>query len=339
MIDLRSDTVTRPTPAMREAIARAEVGDDQFGDDPTVRRLEERIATLLGKERALFFPSGIQANETALMTLCAPATEVVVEARCHLADWEDGAPAQLAQVLLRGVPTTDGVLTAEAVEGAIRAPSPVQPRTSAIAVENTHNAAGGRIVPLATMRAIRAVADRHALPIHLDGARLWNASAATGVPLADFAAQADTVMVSLSKGLGCPVGSLLAGPQAIMECAWRNRRRLGGAMRQSGILAAAGLYALDHHLERLPEDHARARRLGELLAQVSGLTVVPPDTNILMVDLAEDRMDAPTLVQALGRRGILVTAFSKRRVRFVTHLDVDDAGIEAAAAGVREILA
>ncbi len=339
MIDLRSDTVTRPTPAMREAIARAEVGDDQFGDDPTVRRLEERVATLLGKEKALFFPSGIMANETALMTLCPPATEVVVEARCHLADWEDAAPAQLAQVLLRGVPTSDGVLTAEAVEAAIRAPSPVQPRTSLIALENTHNAAGGKIMPLATMQAIRAVAERYSLPVHLDGARLWNASAATGVPPADFAVLADTVMVSLSKGLGCPVGSLLAGPKAIMDCAWRNRRRLGGAMRQSGILAAAGLYALDHHVARLTEDHARARRLGELLAQVPGLAVVPPDTNILMVDVAPDGIDAPALVQALGQRGILVTAFTRRRVRFVTHLDVDDAGIEAAAAAVREIMA
>jgi threonine aldolase len=325
---------------MRQAIAAAEVGDDQFGDDPTVRRLEERIAALLGKEKALFFPSGIQANETALMSLCLPATEVVVEARCHLADWEDAAPAQLAQVLLRGVPTSDGVLTADAVEGAIRAPSPVQPRTSAIALENTHNAAGGKIMPLETMRAIRGVAERHGLPIHLDGARLWNAGAATGVPLADFAAQADTVMVSLSKGLGCPVGSLLAGPQAIMDCAWRTRRRLGGAMRQSGILAAAGLYALDHHVERLVDDHARARRLAQLLGSVPGLTVVPPDTNILMVDLAEEApLDAPGLVQALSGRGILATAFSRRRVRFVTHLDVDDAGIDAAAAAVEEVMA
>ncbi len=339
MIDLRSDTVTRPTPAMREAIARAEVGDDQFGDDPTVRRLEDRVAELLGKEKALFFPSGIMANETAIMTLCAPSTEVVTEARSHIIDWEDGAPAQLAQVLLRAVPTADGLLTPELVESAIRAPSPVQPRTALIEVENTHNAAGGKILPLETMRGIRDVAQRHDLPVHLDGARLWNASVATGVPLADFAAQADTVMVSLSKGLGCPVGSLLAGPKHIMECAWRNRRRLGGAMRQSGILAAAGLYALDHHVERLAEDHARTRRLAELLAQVPGLQVVPPDTNLLMVDLAPDRMDAPALVARLREAGVLVTAFNARRVRFVVHLDVDDTGIEAAGKAVTEALA
>ena len=339
MIDLRSDTVTRPTPAMREAIARAEVGDDQFGDDPTVRGLEERVAELLGKDRALFFPSGIMANETALMTLCAPGSEVVVEARGHIVDWEDGAPAQLAQVLLRAVATPDGLLTPELVETAIRAPSPVQPRTSLVEVENTHNAAGGKIMPLETMRAIRAVAQRHDLPVHLDGARLWNASVATGVPLADFAAQADTVMVSLSKGLGCPVGSLLAGPRHIMDCAWRNRRRLGGAMRQSGILAAAGLYALDHHVERLAQDHARTRRLAELLGQVPGLRVVPPDTNILMVDLAPDGMDARTLVARLREAGILVTAFTERRVRFVVHLDVDDPDIETTAHAVATVLA
>ena len=338
-IDLRSDTVTRPTPPMREAIARAEVGDDQFGDDPTVKRLEARVAELLGKETSLLFPTGMMANETALLTLCAPSTEVVAEGHCHFIDWEDGAPAQLAQVMMRGVPTADGVLTAEGVEEAIRAPNFNQPRTSAIAVENTHNAAGGKILPLETMRAIRAVAEKHGLPVHLDGARLWNASVATGVPLADFAACADTVMVCLSKGLGCPVGSMLAGPRSILDCAKRNRRRLGGAMRQSGILAAAGLYALDHNIERLADDHARARRLAEMLSSVPGLQVVPPDTNILMVDLAPDVLDAPTLVARLKERGILVTAFTSRRVRFVTHLDVDDAGIEAAATGVREILA
>jgi len=339
MIDLRSDTVTRPTPGMREAIARAEVGDDQFGDDPTVKRLEARVAELLGKETSLFFPTGMMANETALMTLCAPSTEVVAEARCHLIDWEDGAPAQLAQVMMRGVPTPDGVLTADAVEAAIRPMSFSQPRPSAIAVENTHNAAGGKITPLGTLQAIRAVAERHDLPVHLDGARLWNASVATGVPMADFAACADTVMVCLSKGLGCPVGSMLAGPRSILDCAKRNRRRLGGAMRQSGILAAAGLYALDHNIERLADDHARARRLAELLSDIPSLDVVTPDTNILMVDVAPDAIDGPRLVARLAECGILVTAFSARRVRFVTHLDVDDAGIEAASVAVHEILA
>jgi len=338
MIDLRSDTVTRPTPGMREAIARAEVGDDQFGDDPTVKRLEARIAELLGKETALLFPTGMMANETALLTLCAPSTEVVAEARCHIIDWEDGAPAQLAQVMLRGVPTADGVLSPEAVEAAIRPESFSQPRTSLIEVENTHNAAGGKVTPLATLQAIRGVADRHGLPVHLDGARLWNASVAARVPLADFAACADTVMVCLSKGLGCPVGSMLAGPRSILDCAKRNRRRLGGAMRQSGILAAAGLYALEHNIERLTDDHARARRLGEMLSDIPGVSVVTPDTNILMVDLADHVIDGPTLVARLKQRGVLVTAFSTRRVRFVTHLDVDDAGIDAASAAVHEIL-
>lgn len=339
MIDLRSDTVTRPTPGMRQAIANAEVGDDQFGDDPTVRRLEERVAELLGKEMALLFPTGMMANETALMTLCAPSTEVVAEARCHFIDWEDGAPAQLAHVMMRGVPTADGVLTPDAVEAAIRPPNFSQPRTSAIALENTHNAAGGKVMPIETMRAIAAVAERHSLPVHLDGARLWNASAATRVPVRDFAACADTVMVCLSKGLGCPVGSMLAGPKAVLDCAKRTRRRLGGAMRQSGILAAAGLYALDHHVERLVEDHARARRLAEMLGQIPALAVIPPDTNILMVDLVPGGIDAPTLVARLKEKRVLVTPFTNRRVRFVTHLDVDDAGIEAAARAVAEVLA
>ncbi len=339
MIDLRSDTVTRPTAGMREAIARAEVGDDQFGDDPTVKRLEARVAELLGKEASLLFPTGMMANETAIMTLCAPSTEVVAEAHCHILDWEDGAPAQLAQVMVRGVATADGVLPPDAVEAAIR-DNFNQPRTSLIEVENTHNAAGGKITPLDTLKAIKAVAEKHWLPVHLDGARLWNASVAARVPLADYAACADTVMVCLSKGLGCPVGSMLAGPKSILDCAKRNRRRLGGAMRQSGILAAAGLYALDHHVERLADDHARARRLGEMLSDIPSLAVVTPDTNILMVDLRADApLDAPTLVGRLKEKGVLVTAFSNRRVRLVTHLDVDDTGIESAAKAVHEIFA
>jgi threonine aldolase len=339
IVDLRSDTVTRPTAAMRAAIAAAEVGDDALGDDPTVARLEARIAALLGKAAALFFPSGIMANETALLVLARPGTEVVVEATSHFVDWELGAPAALAGVQLRPVATPDAILTADAVEAAIRPPSRLQIQTSAVCLENTHNAAGGRILPLDGMRAVRAVARAHGLPVHLDGSRLWNASAATGIPETEYAACADTVMVTLSKGLGCPVGSLLAGATDLMERARVCRRRLGGAMRQSGLLAAAGLHALDHHRDRLTEDHARARRLARLAADIPGLRVIEPETNIVMLDIERPDLDAAAVVQALQRRGVRMVDFTRRRVRAVTHLDVDDDGVDRAATALRAVLA
>lgn len=338
-VDLRSDTVTRPTPAMREAIARAEVGDDSLGDDPTVKRLEARVAELLGKEAALFFPSGIMANEAALLVLAPPGTEVVVEATCHYVDWEDGAPAHWAGVQLRGIPTPDGILSAEQVRAAIRRPSPFQIRTSLISVENTHNAAGGRILPLETMREIGAVAREHGLPVHLDGARLWNAAVATGVPESAWAAEADTVMVTLSKGLGCPAGSLLAGDARVIEQAWRIRRRLGGGMRQIGLLAAAGLYALDHHRARLAEDHARARMLAALAREIPGIRVVEPETNIVMLEIEVEGLTARAVLDRLAERGVLMSEFTARRIRAVTHLDLDDEGIRRAAAALAEVLA
>lgn len=337
-VDLRSDTVTRPTEGMRRAIASAEVGDDALGDDPTVHTLEERIADLLGKQAALFFPSGIMANETALLVLGEWGTEAVVEATSHFVDWELGAPAALAGIQLRPVPTTDGLLAPEDVRDAIRPDIPFQIHTSIVCVENTHNAAGGRILSLDAMRGIRDIATEHDLPVHLDGARLWNAAVATGIPEATFAATADTVMVTLSKGLGCPVGSLLAGPADAIAEARVVRRRLGGSMRQSGILAAAGLYALDHHRDRLAEDHARARRLAELAREVPGLEVVEPETNIVMLDIARPDLDAATLARRLAGHGIRMVVFTRRRVRAVTHLDIDDAGIERAARALRATL-
>ncbi len=338
MIDLRSDTVTRPTPAMREAIARAEVGDDSLDGDPTMRRLEAAVAELLGKPAAVFFPSGVMANEAALMVLARPGTEVIVEAMAHYVDWEDGAPAQWAGVQLRGVPTADGLLSGPLIEAAIRPASRYQVQTSMVSVENTHNAAGGRILPLHTMREIRKVAHGRGVPVHLDGARLWNATAATGVPERDFAAEADTVMVTLSKGLGCPVGSLLAGTEEAMGRAWRVRRRLGGNMRQSGLLAAAGLYALEHHRGRLTEDHARAARLGELLSDLDEIRVIRPETNIIMLEILRDDLDAAAVVERLEAEGVLVTVFTRTRVRAVTHLDIDNAAIEEAAAAVRAVV-
>lgn len=337
MIDLRSDTVTRPTAAMRKVIADAEVGDDVLGDDPTVQRLEAMAAELLGKEAALFFPSGTMANETALCVLTQPGTEVIVEAHAHFFDWEVGGPAALAHVQLRPVPTPDGLLTAELVDAAVR--PPYQVRTSAICVENTHNGSGGRIMPLDQLRAIAAVARRHNLPLHLDGARLWNACAATGVPEAEFAKYADTVMVSLSKGLGCPVGSLLAGTRAHMDAARWVRRRLGGGMRQSGILAAAGIYALQHNRARLREDHDNARLLTENIRSLPGVRVTMPDTNIIMIDIERDDLSAGDVVRKMKEKGVLLVEFNPTRVRAVTHLDVSAEDVQTAAKALAEVLA
>lgn len=339
MIDLRSDTVTKPTIGMREAIARAEVGDDVLDADPTTAALERRVAELLNKEAAAFFPSGIMANETALQLLSPAGTEVIVEAHSHLVDWELGAPAAWAGVQLRPVATADGLLTADLVERAVRPPMKLQLRTSAIALENTHSASGGKVMPLDRTRAIIEVARRYELPVHLDGCRIWHATAACGHSEAEFAEGADTVMVTLSKGLGCPVGSLLAGSTELMDQARWIRRRMGGAMRQSGVLAAAGLYALEHHRSRLAEDHARAKRLAEGVGLIPNLNVVPPETNIVMIDLMKPGLDSFQVVRALRERGILLVEITTRRIRAVTHLDIDDHHIDQTIAGLRALFA
>jgi threonine aldolase len=331
VVDLRSDTVTRPTPQMRAAIAAAEVGDDALGDDPTTRRLEETAAALLGKERALFFPTGLMANQTALAVLGRWGGEIVVEAGAHVLNFEDGAAAALSGVQLRAVFTPDGQLTAERLRAAIPAPSRYLPRTCAISVENTHLVSGGRVMPLAVAVAIADFARERGLKVHLDGARLWNACAASGQAPADYARHADTVMVALSKALGCPVGSILAGAGDTMEEAWRVRRRLGGAMRQSGLLAAAGLHALAHHRPAITEDHARARRLGEGVAAIRGFRVVPTETNVVLIDL-DGEAEVVALLSFLEMNGILMLKFGTHRLRAVTHRDVDDGGIARALA-------
>ncbi|HEX6910640.1 MAG TPA: GntG family PLP-dependent aldolase [Longimicrobium sp.] len=330
VVDLRSDTVTRPTPAMRRAIAGAEVGDAVLGDDPTVAELERFAAELLGKEAALFFPSGIMANTAALLVHGRPGTEAVIDAGGHILNYEEGAGAAWGGIQLRAVPTADGLLRPEHLDEYVRPPSPYLPQTSLVCLENTHNGAGGRVMPLAQLREVAAAAKEHGLAVHLDGARLPNASAATGVPMADFTAPVDTVMVALSKGLGAPVGSVLAGSAAAVQRAWRIRRRLGGGMRQAGILAAAGLYGLRNHFALLEQDHRRARELAARAAGVPGLAVVPPETNIVMIDLVDARLDAASLVAGLEGRGVRMSQFGARRLRAVTHLDVDDAGIARA---------
>jgi threonine aldolase len=311
---------------MRRAMAEAEVGDDVLDGDPTTRRLEDRVAALLGQETALFFPSGTQANQTALGLLMPRASEVILDAGAHPINYEVGALSALWGVQPRPIVTPDGLLTAELVEAAIRSPSPYTPRTGGIVIENTHNLAGGTVMPLETMRAIRAVADRHGLPLHVDGARLWNAAAALGAPLDALGAVGTTVMVSFCKGLGCPVGACLAGPRAVRGEAWAIRKRLGGGMRQSGVLAAACLYALDHTLPRVAEDHAAARAFFDRLAGHPAIRATPPASNIVMLDLVGHTAD--DVVRRLADAGVLVVRIGPTRIRAVTHLDVSvaDAG-------------
>ena len=332
-IDLRSDTVTRPSAAMRRAIAEAEVGDDVLDHDPTTRRLEERVAELLGKDEALFFPSGTQANQTAVGLLARAGGELLLEADAHLVHYELGGVAGNWGVQIRPIITPDGLLTPELVQSALRPASPHVPRVSAVAVENTHNASGGRVMAPAIMDRIVAVARGARLPVHLDGARLWNAATALGLSLARLAAGAATVMVSFSKGLGCPVGSCLAFATATVERAraWEIRKRLGGGMRQSGVLAAAALYALDHHLDRLAEDHANARLLADRLAECRAVRAAVPETNIVMIDLVREADTAEVVIPRLARAGVLVVPFGPRRLRAVTHLDVARADVEHAA--------
>ena len=324
MIDLRSDTVTRPTEAMRRAMAGAEVGDDVYGEDPTVRALEERVAGMLGHEAALFTPTGSMANVLAVRSLVAPGQEVLCEASAHIARAELGAHGAVSGVTMRTWIQPDGHLPQPVIEQ-LFAPDmgPFFVPTAAVSVENTHNFAGGAVVPLEELRALRAWADTTGTRLHLDGARLWNAHVATGVPLDEYGAVADVLAVCLSKGLGAPVGSLMVGSAAAITEARVWRKRLGGGMRQVGVLAAAGLHALDHHLDRLAEDHAHAR----LLAEACGVDPAGVDTNIVVVP----HDDAAGFVARAAEAGVRISAVGPRTVRLVTHLDVDHTAAERAA--------
>ena len=327
-IDLRSDTVTKPSPGMRRAMAEAEVGDDVLDGDPTTRRLEARVAELLGTEDALFFPSGSQANQTGIWLVTEPGTELLIEANAHLIHYEMAGVSSLSGAQIRPISTPDGLLTPELVRGALRPASPHVPRVTALALENTHNLAGGRVLePTAVDGLIRAARDA-GLGVHLDGARLWNAAVAAGVKPARLTQGVDTVMVSLSKALGCPVGSCLGFRKERRARAWEVRKRLGGGMRQSGILAAAGLYALDHNLDRIAEDHANAKRFSEMLSDSKTIRPTPPDSNIVMVDLQSEAQPASA---RLAQAGVLMSAYGPKRLRAVMHLDVSRADVERAA--------
>jgi threonine aldolase len=322
---------------MRRAMAEAEVGDDERDGDPTTRRLEARVAELLGKEAALFFPSGCMANQAAVWMFAGRGTEVMLDVDSHIVEGEIAGVAALSGAQVFPVHGKNGVMTAEDLRRDLRPPSRYSPMPSLVCVENTHNTAGGKIIPTSELRAIREVAAERSLPVHMDGARLWNASVASGTPLAEFASAADTVMVAFSKGLGAPVGAALAGRRGVMEGAWMARKLFGGAMRQSGILAAAALYALDNHLDRLAVDHENARALASIIDGAPGVRVVAPDTNIVMVDLAAGDTSA-RVAEAASRYGVRVAQWSQTRIRMVTHLDVSAADCAKAGEAVRQVL-
>lgn len=337
VIDLRSDTVTRPSSGMRAAMAAAQVGDDVFQEDPTVRKLEELAASLTGKEAAIFVPSGSMANLLAQMIRVRRGDEVVVGQDSHIVRYEVGSGAAVAGVQYSVVPG-NGIFTAQELEERIAAPTFHTPGTGLVWVENTHNAAGGLPYTLDHLRQIADLCKRRGLPLHMDGARVFNAAAAVGVPVGEITRLVDSVSFCLSKGLGAPVGSLLCGGAKFREEALRLRKMLGGGMRQAGILAAAGLYALEHNVGRLSEDHAHARRLAESLSECSGIEIRPElvQTNIVIGRLRY--RDAESFVEGCARRGLLLLTRDAHRVRFVTHLDVMDGEIDAAAAIVADAL-
>jgi threonine aldolase len=337
-VDLRSDTVTRPTPAMRRAMAEAEVGDDVFGDDPTVKRLEETVAGILGKEAALYVPSGTMANQISMALTAGPGTEVLVEEGSHVLNFEGGAASALWGITLRPVAGRRGVFTPADVAAAVRPENEHFAPLRAVAFENTHNRAGGAVWPPEALHAAAGAAREAKLLVHLDGARLWNAAAATGTEPADLARSADTVSVCFSKGLGSPVGSAVASTAERIHRARFLRKRLGGGMRQAGIIAAGALHALHHHRDRLAEDHARAAQIGAALAELPGVEVLPVETNIVIAELRRTGRAQAEVVSALATEGVLATGFGTTRIRLVTHLDVNDEGIERGIIALRRVL-
>ncbi len=341
MIDLRSDTVTRPTAAMRRAMMEAEVGDDVYGEDPTVNRLESRAAAITGKEAALFVPTGTMGNTIAVKLLTEHGQEVICDSRAHLLDYEMSMVAWFSGCVVRAIPTADGVLSWDEVRRLIKPVNPYSAPTGMVEIENTHNMAGGSVYPMQTVRQIAEGARERGVKVHMDGARIFNAAAALGMPVKEIAAPADTVMFCLSKGLGAPAGSILAGPAELIAKGRLYRKRLGGGMRQVGVLAAACLVALDESPRRLEEDHRNARFLAASLARMAGVRIDPAAvaTNIVVFDVSAAGLAPAEISARLKQRGVLLNAINDRELRAVTHYDVSREDCLRAVEAIAEVLA
>ncbi len=332
LLDFRSDTITRPTAAMRQAMADAIVGDDQYGEDPTVNRLEAMAAEMVGKEAAVYVPSGTMGNVSAMMAHCGRGDEAILGDESHIYWFESGSPAALGGITQFILPTeVDGTIDPARIESAIRPDRSGYPRTQVICIENTHNRRSGRVLPQRYMREIAQISAKNDVPVHLDGARIFNAAAALGVSVPEITAHVDSVQFCLSKALAAPVGSVVAGSTEFIERVRRQRKLLGGAMRQAGVIAAAGIVALETMVDRLPEDHVRAKRLANSLARIDGITLDPEGVQTNIVVFQVDRsIDQTQLAEMLKERGLLVSNYGAVGLRMVTHVDVDDADVEKA---------
>lgn len=338
-IDLRSDTVTKPTPEMRLVMAKAEVGDDVYAEDPTVNLLQERVAAMFGKQAALFVPSGTMSNQIAIRVHTQPGDELLCDSTSHIFTWEGGAPAALSGVTTHIVPADYGVLDVSQLRSRLRPKNEHYSQSRLVCLENTHNRGGGRVYPLAKIQAISQWAREHQLTMHLDGARIWNAHVASGIALADWAAPFDTVSVCFSKGLGAPIGSALLGPSEFIAKARRVRKLFGGAMRQAGILAAAALHALDHHVARLADDHQHAKIIAQAVIDTPGLELDPPfvETNLVWFKVDPERYSINELSAKLKEHGIWMSILDSNMMRACTHLDVSQAQATYVAEKLREI--
>jgi threonine aldolase len=341
MIDLYSDTKTRPTPAMRRAMAEAEVGDEQKFEDPTVNRLRERICDLLGTEDAVFLPSGTMCNQIAVRVHCRPGEAILCDRTAHVATSEAGGPAAHAGAMIHAIDGATGIFTADQLAAGIGPASRYRPRSRLVVVEQTSNLAGGLVWPIDVITGVARVARANGLALHMDGARLPNACVASGLPARRYAGHVDSLWIDFTKGLGAPVGAVLAGTRDFIHEAWRYKQMMGGAMRQAGIIAAAALHALDHHWERLDEDHRNARTLADGLAEIAGLSLDPArvETNIVFFEVTRHGWSAPRLAEACGRHGLVIGAFGPSRIRCVTHLDVSHDDIAAALRIIASVLA
>ncbi|HTI51024.1 MAG TPA: GntG family PLP-dependent aldolase [Planctomycetaceae bacterium] len=341
IIDMRSDTVTKPTPGMRQAMANAEVGDDMSAEDPTVNRLEAHMAELLGKEAAVYACSGTQSNQMGVRTHCLPGDELLIESLGHIANYEQGAPAALSGVTCRLIEGRGGILDVSDLEGKIRADNQHFGRTRLVCLENTSNAGGGRVYPQENIDRICAWARRYGLKVHMDGARLFNAVVASGRSAREICREVDTISICFSKGLGCPMGSILVGSREDISRARRVRKLFGGALRQAGIVAASAQYAMEHHVERLQIDHENARAFADVIRQIDGITLTPPEveTNLVFFSVDPELGNASQLSTRLKERGVRINASGPQRLRACTHLDVDREAVLRAADAVAEVVA